>query len=149
MLDKPWVYFFTPKLQPIHQPVTECTYWLVLVGILRRLIWLYFMASVTILLRWSNLVSDGVHPKTSLFSTRHLIWVNYKFISQLFQLIYISFLYSNSVRHFLGIELCREQFVFYSSIESQLTVFSLWIFLLFSIIHISAFISPESSRFCV
>ena len=30
---------------------------------------------------------DGVHPKTSPFSTRHLFWVNYKVVSQLFHLI--------------------------------------------------------------
>ena len=32
-----------------------------------------------------------------------------KIVSQIFQLIYLSFSYLNSVRHFLGIELCCEQ----------------------------------------
>ena len=52
--------------------------------------------------------TDRVHPKTSHFSTRHIILVNYKVVSQLFQLIFLSFSYLNSVRHFSVIELCLE-----------------------------------------
>ena len=42
---------------------------------------------------------DGVHPKTSPFSTNDIILVNYKVVSQLSQLIFISFSYLNSSRH--------------------------------------------------
>ena len=56
---------------------------------------------------------DGVQPKTPPFSTRHLIWVKWKVLSQLFQLIYLLFLYLNSVRHFSVIEFCREQFAYF------------------------------------
>ena len=48
---------------------------------------------------------DRVQPKTSPFSTRHLIWVNYKVVSQLAQPI-LSFLHLNNARHNLVIELC-------------------------------------------
>ena len=50
---------------------------------------------------------------------------------------------------FSGIELCREQFLIflYGSRENHLEFFLLWIFLLFSIMHIFTFISPDSSRF--
>ena len=54
------------------------------------------------------MVLDRVHPNTSPFSTRHLIFLNYTYVSQLFQLIYLSFSYFNSVRHFSPIELCRD-----------------------------------------
>ena len=53
---------------------------------------------------------DMVQPKKSPFSTHHLIWVNYKVVSQLFQLIYLVFSYLNRVQHISGIELCQEQF---------------------------------------
>ena len=53
-----------------------------------------------------QMLYDGVQPKTPPFSTRHLIWVNDKVVSQLFQPIYLSFLYLNSVGHNLVIELC-------------------------------------------
>ena len=36
-------------------------------------------------------INDGVQPKTPPFSTRHIIWVNYKVVNQLFQPILLSF----------------------------------------------------------
>ena len=54
-------------------------------------------------------VIDVVQPKTSPFSTRHLILVKYNFLSQLYQPISLLFSYLNSERHNLVIELCREQ----------------------------------------
>ena len=53
---------------------------------------------------WNN---DGVQPKMSPFSTRHIIWVKYKVANQLSRPIYLSFSYLNSARHFSVIELCR------------------------------------------
>ena len=50
---------------------------------------------------------DRVYPKTFPFYTQHLIWVNYKFVSQLYQPTLVSFSYLNSSRHNLVIELCR------------------------------------------
>ena len=50
---------------------------------------------------------DGVQPKTPPISTRHLIWVNYKVLSKLSQLIFLSFSYLNNARHNVVIELCR------------------------------------------
>ena len=58
------------------------------------------------------LVYDGVHPKKPFFSTRHLIWVDYKVLSQISQPIFLSLSYLNSARHFSVIELCREPFIF-------------------------------------
>ena len=52
------------------------------------------------------MILDGVHPKTSPFNTHHLIWVTYKVVSQLSQPIFLSFLYLNSAKHNLVIELC-------------------------------------------
>ena len=52
-------------------------------------------------------VTDRVQPKTSPFSTRHLILLNYKGVSQLSQPILLSFSYLNSARQNLVIELCR------------------------------------------
>ena len=46
---------------------------------------------------------DGFHPKTPPFSTRNLILVNYKVLSQLSQPISLLFSYLNSVRHNLVI----------------------------------------------
>ena len=51
---------------------------------------------------------DGFQPKTSPFSTHHLIWLKYKGVSQIFQLIYMVFSYLNSVWHFSVIKLCYE-----------------------------------------
>ena len=48
-------------------------------------------------------IYDRVHPKTPPFSARHLIWVNYKVVSQFSQPILLSFSYLNSVRHSLVI----------------------------------------------
>ena len=62
------------------------------------------------------LSNDGVQPKTSSFSTCHLIWVKYKFVSQLFQPIFLSFSYLNSARHFSVIEMCREPIFIFCSI---------------------------------
>ena len=59
-----------------------------------------------------NLKTDVVQLKTPPFSTRHLILVNYKVLSQLSQPIFLSFSYLNSARHNLVIELCREEFFF-------------------------------------
>ena len=55
---------------------------------------------------------DGVHPKTSPFSTRHPIWVNYKVVSQLSQPILLLCSCLNSARHNLVIELCRALKIF-------------------------------------
>ena len=55
-----------------------------------------------------NVVIDGVQAKTSPFSTRDIIWVNYQVIRQLFQLIFLSFSYLNSARQISVIKLCRE-----------------------------------------
>ena len=55
----------------------------------------------------SSCLIYGVHPKMSPFSTCHLIWLNYKFVSQLFQPILLSFSYWNSSGHNLVTELCR------------------------------------------
>ena len=52
---------------------------------------------------------DEVQPKTYPFSTRHLIWVNYKVVSQLFQIMYLACLYINSARPFSYIEFFHEQ----------------------------------------
>ena len=61
--------------------------------------------------RWSIILSkDGVQPKTPPFSTRHLIWVNYKVVSQWSQPILLSITYLNGARHNLVIELCRALF---------------------------------------
>ena len=61
------------------------------------------------------------------------------------------FSYLNSAWHNLVIVLYHEQqyiyIYIYGSRENQLKVFLLYIYLLFSIIYISTFISPESSRF--
>ena len=51
---------------------------------------------------------DRIHPNTSPFSTHHLIWLKYKGVSQIFQLIYMVFSYLNSVWHFSVIKLCYE-----------------------------------------
>ena len=66
---------------------------------------------------WSTMVfmrvSDGVQPEMSPFSTNHLIRVNYKVVSQLSQLIILSFLYLNSARYNSVIELCRALKIFH------------------------------------
>ena len=74
---------------------------------------------------------DVVQPKMFPFSTNHLIWVNYKVVSQLFDLIYMVFSYLNSVWHFQALNCVVINFSFHSSRENRLTVFSLCIFLLF------------------
>ena len=95
--------------------------------------------------------SDRVQPKTSPFSTCHIIWVNYKVGSQSFQLIYLSLSYLNGVRHFSFIEVCRDLFYFILFLrfqrKSTKTFFAVD-FLAFSIMHISRFVSPKSSQFC-
>ena len=55
---------------------------------------------------------DMVQTKTPPFSTRHLIWVNYKVLSQLSQPISLLFSYLNSARHNIVIELCCEKSYF-------------------------------------
>ena len=87
---------------------------------------------------------DGFHPKTSPFSTRHLIWVNYEVLSQLSQPMSILFSYLNSVRHNPTIELCRDQFFvfFYGPWKKELKFVLLWTFLIFSIMHFFTFIFP-------
>ena len=60
-----------------------------------------------------NIKYHGFHPKTSPFSTRHIICVNCEFLSQLYQPIYLAFSYLNGVRHNSDIELCREQILFF------------------------------------
>ena len=71
--------------------------------------------------------SDGFQPKTSHFSTRHLIWVNNEVLSQLSQPMSLLFYYLNSVRHNSVIELCSEKnkfnFVSYGSRENNLKFF--------------------------
>ena len=46
-----------------------------------------------------NKALDRVHPKTSHFSTCHIILVNFKVVSRLYQPIFLSFSYLNSARH--------------------------------------------------
>ena len=60
-----------------------------------------------------TLITDGIQTNTSPFYTHHLIRVNYKVVSKLFQLIYLEFSYLNSVRHFSCIELCREKLLLF------------------------------------
>ena len=81
---------------------------------------------------------DVVQPKTSPFSTCHLIWVNYKVLSELSQPISLSNSHLNSARHNLVIEFCREKFIylfFYGSRENQLEVFLLCLFCFFNNAH--------------
>ena len=54
-------------------------------------------------------VADGFQPKTSSFYTCHLIWVDYKVIGQLSQLIFLLFSNFKSARHNLVNELCLAQ----------------------------------------
>ena len=77
--------------------------------------------------------SDGFQPKTSHFSTRHLVGVNYKGLSQLSQPISPLFSYLNSVRHNLVIWFCREQKIDIKlrTQKKKLKVFSLWFFSFF------------------
>ena len=51
----------------------------------------------------------------SPFSTHHLIWVNYKLLSQLFPLIYRAFPYLNSVRHFQALNCVVGNFLLFCS----------------------------------
>ena len=97
-----------------------------------------------------NFTLDMVQPKTSSFSTRHLIWGKLKFVSQLFQLIYLAFSYLNSVRHFQALNCVVSIFYFFSTVPEKINVqfFLPWIFLIFSIMHISTFNSPKISQFC-
>ena len=67
---------------------------------------------IWIMMSTSSHIYDGVHPKTSPFSTPNLIWVNYKVLSQLSQLIFVLFLYLNSALHNLVIKLCRALNIF-------------------------------------
>ena len=93
---------------------------------------------------------DGVQPKTSPFSTRHLIWVNYKVVSKLSQPIFISFSYLNRAQHNSVIELCcalKMFWFFYSYLVNWLTVLLLLNYWLFSLMQISIFITQESSRY--
>ena len=62
---------------------------------------------------------DGFQTKTPPFYTRHLIRVDYKVLSQLFQLIHLEFSYLNIARHFSGIGLCHENFILLFFIRFQ------------------------------
>ena len=62
-----------------------------------------------------QLLIDGFQPKTSPFSVRHLILVNYKVAIQLSRPIFRSFLYLNSARHNLVIKLCLALKIFWFS----------------------------------
>ena len=91
-------------------------------------------------------VFDVVQTKTSPFSTGHFIWVNYKVFSQLYHPILLQFSYLNSARHNLVIELCREHFL---RVPEKINLkFFRFVFLVFWIMHIFTFISPEIPRFC-
>ena len=68
--------------------------------------------SIYLSLTGLNGPKDRVQPKTPPFSTRNLIWVNYKVVSPLSQPILLSFLYLNSARHNLVIILCRALKIF-------------------------------------
>ena len=81
-----------------------------------------------------NVTNDGVQPKTPPLSTRHLIWVNYKVVSQLFQLIYLKFSYSNSVRHFQALNCVVSKNNLRFQRKSTYSFFAMD-FLAFSIIH--------------
>ena len=87
---------------------------------------------------------NGVHPNMSPFSTRDLIWVNYQVLSEICQLIFLSFSYLNSARHNSVVEFCRELNTFlkrsYSKLTHSFVAIHFWIF---SIIQISKYISPE------
>ena len=84
---------------------------------------------------------DGVHPKTPPFSTSHLIWVNYKVVSQLSQPVFVSFLYLNSGRHNLVIELCRALNIYIFSRLFNKSTCS------FVAIELLAFLKNEKFRF--
>ena len=88
-------------------------------------------------------------PKTFPFSTHDIIWVNYQFISQRSQIIFLSFSYLNSARQISIIELCRElSYFLILRFYSKMTYsFVPIIFSDFSIIQISISISPQSSQF--
>ena len=57
---------------------------------------------------WKQISHDEVEPDIYPFYTRHLIWVNYKVVSKLYQPIFISFSYLNSALYNSVFELCRE-----------------------------------------
>ena len=68
----------------------------------------YFSLELTILCL-TKIISLGFQPKTPPFSTHHIIWVKYEVLGQISQYMSLLFSYSNSVRHNLVIEFCREQ----------------------------------------
>ena len=93
---------------------------------------------------------DKVQPKTYPFSTRHLIWVNYKFVSQLYQPIFDSFSYLNiarqKFRHWI-VSCTKNILIFVLRLFSELTYSLVAIELLaFSKIQNSIFIDQEISR---
>ena len=93
---------------------------------------------------------DGVQPKTSPFSPHHLIWVNYKVVSQLSALIFVSFSYLNSSQTKFShwIVSSAKNISTFSRLFSILTYIFFAIELLdFSIIQNSIFITQESSRY--
>ena len=55
----------------------------------------------------SNVIIDGVHPKTHPFFTRHPVRVVYKVVSQFSEPNFLSFSCLNSARHNFVLELCR------------------------------------------
>ena len=76
---------------------------------------------------------DGVQPKTYHFSTRDLIWANYKVVIQLSQLIFLSFKYFNIAPHNPVIGLCRELNIcnfklFYSKLTNIFVAINFWHF---------------------
>ena len=95
-------------------------------------------------------VLDRVQTKTLPFSTRHIILLNYKVVSQLSQLSFLSLSYLNSAQHNLAVELCRAPKIYlflhlfsksiYSFVAIELLVF-------FSQMQNSIFIAQESSRY--
>ena len=67
------------------------------------------------------MANDGVQPKTPPLSTRHLICVDYKVVSRLYQLIFLSFSCLNIARQNTVIELCRALILFVLLLFSKLT----------------------------
>ena len=93
----------------------------------------------------SSLVIDRFQTKTSPFSTHHLILVNYKVVSQFFQLVFLSFSYLNSVQHFSVVELCRENFLLFSTVSEKINLqfFAMDFLAFFNNAHFHIYLSWE------
>ena len=112
-------------------------------------IWFVLYIYLFIIVHFQGLDCDGFQPKTSPFSTCHLIWVNHEVLIQLSPPMSILFSYLNNVRQNSVIELCLENiFCFFLwFLEKRTSSFFTMVFLLFSIMHFFTFISPGISQF--